>query len=271
MYLEPIFSSDDIGKTLGKELAAFQDVDRLWRQTMDQIDAEPGIYDLAERDSIQPQFVEANKKLEKILRSLNEYLEEKRLVFPRFYFLANEDLLMILAQTKDPTLVQKHMDKCFEGIQKVKFSDKSEVTAMVSAEGEVVELHKKIDVNEGDKKGNVEKWMLEIEKVMRQSLKILAQNSLEDYYTNKRTEWVARWPGQIVLAVDQIDWTKGTEDVFDDMREGKLEEFRDYLNSQILEVVDLVRGNLTNQLRTTLKALVVLDVHGRSVIEELID
>jgi len=77
--------------------------------------------------------------------------------------LANEDLLMLLAQTKDPRAVQPHMDKCFEGIQKVKFSDKEEVYAMISAEGEVVEFHKAVDVNEGDKKGNVEKWMLEIE------------------------------------------------------------------------------------------------------------
>ena len=119
MYLEPIFSSEDIGKTLAAELAEFQAVDRLWKLTLQTIYDEPGIYDLAERDSVLPMFQDANKKLERILRSLNEYLEEKRLVFPRFYFLANEDLLMILAQTKDPTLVQKHMDKCFEGIQRV--------------------------------------------------------------------------------------------------------------------------------------------------------
>ena len=55
------------------------------------------------------------------------------------------------------------MDKCFEGIAKVQFSDKDEVYGMFSAEGEIVTLCKKIDVNEGDKKGNVEKWMLDIE------------------------------------------------------------------------------------------------------------
>lgn len=35
MYLEPIFSSEDIGKTLGHELTEFQYVDKLWRNTMD--------------------------------------------------------------------------------------------------------------------------------------------------------------------------------------------------------------------------------------------
>ena len=113
---------------------------------------------------------------------------------------------------------------------------------MISAEQEVVDLHKKIDVNEGDKKGNVEKWMLEIEKVMRTSLKMLTQQSLADYYDVKRTEWVAKWPGQVVLAVDQIDWTTGVENVFADMREGKMEAYREEINNQILDVVQLVRG-----------------------------
>jgi len=70
------------------------------------------------------------------------------------------------------------MDKCFEGIQKVMFSDKMEVFGMISAEGEEVLMNTKINVNEGDKKGNVEKWMLEIERVMVSSLKQLTKESI---------------------------------------------------------------------------------------------
>jgi len=55
------------------------------------------------------------------------------------------------------------MDKCFEGISKVIFNDDDNVLGMRSAEQEVVDFNKKIDVNEGDKKGNVEMWMLDIE------------------------------------------------------------------------------------------------------------
>ena len=102
MYLEPIFASDEIHKQMPTEGANFKFVDTLWRQTMEAIINEPCINELIERDNIKPNFEDANKKLEAIQKSLNDYLEEKRQVFPRFYFLANDDLLMILAQTKEP-------------------------------------------------------------------------------------------------------------------------------------------------------------------------
>ena len=59
--LEPVFASDDIGKTLANETTMFKDVDLLWKTTMQQIDDEPGIVDLAERDNIKSQFEFANK------------------------------------------------------------------------------------------------------------------------------------------------------------------------------------------------------------------
>jgi len=229
MYLEPIFASDDINKTMPTESALFKEVDNLWRTTMEQIEADPGILDLIERDNIANQFQEANRKLDRIQKSLNDYLEEKRLVFARFYFLANEDLLMLLAQTKDPRAVQPHMDKCFEAIYRVLFSDNDCILAMISAEGESVNFIKPVDVNEGDKKGNVEKWMLEIETIMRKTLRQQCLLSLADYYKNGRNVWVKGWPGQIILAVDQIDWTSGVEKAIP--VEDGLESYRNECNS----------------------------------------
>ena len=74
-------------------------------------------------------LVEACK--EKISKNQNEFLEEKRSSFPRFYFIGDDDLLEILGQAQNPTVIQRHLKKLFQGLHKVEFSeDKTRITAM---------------------------------------------------------------------------------------------------------------------------------------------
>ena len=272
MYLEPIFSSDDIHKQLPTEGPMFLAVDTYWRQQMELILQDPGLLDLLDRENLKTTFHTHNDNLDKIQKSLNDYLEQKRGVFPRFYFLANEDLLLILAQTKDPLAVQAHMEKCFEGIQELIFEGGRKVKGMVSAEGEKVHYINEIDVEAGDNKGNVENWLTDVEREMKDCLKKICQDSVTAYANEKRTNWVLNWPGQIILAVSQIYWTQGVEDALGQgMRAANaVIEFEKVLQSQIEDIVVLVRGELPTQTRVTLKALVVIDVHARDVVRDMI-
>ena len=129
------------------------------------------------------------------------------------------------------------MDKCFEGIQRVQFTDTDCVYGMISAEKETVGFLRKVDVNEGDKKGNVEKWMLEIEAQMITSLRDLAKQALVSYPKTLRTEWSRMFPGQIVLAISQIFWTTEVEKAISDYEQSGLEEYVKVLQGQIEDIV----------------------------------
>ena len=81
---------------------------------------------------------------------------------------------------------------------------------MISSEKESVKFNHSIDVNEGDRKGNVEKWLLDIEHQMIETLiKISKDAMLDDKIP--RNQWVQKWPGQIVLAINMMRWTRGAE------------------------------------------------------------
>ncbi len=173
-YLEPIFGSEDIMRQMPTEGRRFNTVDRTWRKIMQDALENPRVLTVGSKDSLLPKFKECNELLEKIQKGLADYLEVKRLVFPRFYFLSNDELLEILSQTKDPTAVQPFLGKCFEGCSKVRFEgegDAVHITAMIDEKGETVDLDEHIFPQQGKNKGNVEEWLLTLQARMRTSIK----------------------------------------------------------------------------------------------------
>ena len=77
---------------LPNESRLFTEVDRFWRKAMRNIKKRPNIVEVISQEGIMDQFLNANLKLDKIQKQLEEYLETKRAVFPRFYFLSNSAL-----------------------------------------------------------------------------------------------------------------------------------------------------------------------------------
>lgn len=73
-----------------------------------------------------------------------------------------------------------------------------QVTAMLSEEGEKVPL--KTTFNPKTAGGNVEKWFIEAEAAMRETVKDVTRQSFDAYAVSKRIDWVLQWPGQVCIS-----------------------------------------------------------------------
>ena len=72
-----------------------------------------------------------------------------------------------------------------------------DITHMKSSEGEIVELRDIISTSKA--RGQVEKWLLELEADMLASLQKVTDESRQDYESCVRIEWVTKWPGELNL------------------------------------------------------------------------
>ncbi|KAI8840277.1 hypothetical protein BC829DRAFT_446998 [Chytridium lagenaria] len=266
LYLEPIFSSEDIMNQMPEEGRKFKMVDQSWRKLMALTVRERFILKVTDTPQLLDELLRNNELLEAILKGLNSYLELKRLFFPRFFFLSNDEMLEILSETKDPTRVQPHLKKCFEGVASLQFDEKMDILALFSSEKEKIQLVNVISTMEA--KGAVEKWLGAVERGMLESIKSIVEEAYHAYPTKPREQWVLDWPGQVVLCVSSIFWTMGMERAILQGKKG-LEEFCAQLNAELAEVITLVRGDLPKMARVTLGALVVIDVHARDVTAAL--
>ncbi|PAA45958.1 hypothetical protein BOX15_Mlig009546g7, partial [Macrostomum lignano] len=263
LYLEPIFSSDDINRQLPLEGKRYSTMERMWRKIMKNAKENPKVIEICPDNRLLDNLKECNKLLDQVQKGLSEYLETKRKAFPRFYFLSDDELLEILSQTKDPTAVQPHLRKCFENIAKLRFEEDLEITAMFSGEGEMVEF-----TDTTYPTGNVEDWMLEIENIMKESLRKIIEKSLIDYKKLPRTEWVLKWPGQIVIAGCQTYWTS---EVTEALERNDLKGLYPFLLEQLDGLRGLVRGDISRIGRMTLSALIVIEVHARDVVNNMLE
>ena len=84
LYLEPIFSSEDILAQMPEEGRKFGIVDSYWRDIMTESVKDTHCLVATDQANMLKRLREANVLLEEIQKGLNAYLEKKRLYFPRY-------------------------------------------------------------------------------------------------------------------------------------------------------------------------------------------
>ncbi|XP_023247279.1 dynein heavy chain 1, axonemal-like [Copidosoma floridanum] len=266
MYLEPIFSSEDISRQLPTEAKKYNSMERNWRRITKQALDNPTIMQLCPDRTLLESLRECMSLLETVQKGLSDFLESRRLIFPRFFFLSDDELLSMLAEAKSPRAVQPHLKKCFENIKEVRFAETeaARITHMCSAEGEEVAL----EPSPLEPRAAVEYWLGELEDAMRETLRCCAERALHSVEKLPRRRWIFRWPGQVALCIGQASWTSHVERA---IATSSLPNYFRVSISQLDELRELVRQPRTDVERLMLEAIITIEVHARDVLQRLID
>ncbi|KAK7488391.1 hypothetical protein BaRGS_00020365, partial [Batillaria attramentaria] len=270
LYLEQIFSTPDIQRQLPSEYKMFSFVDKSWKDIMRRVEDRPNALRSAITPGTLDTLQQANASLEKIHKCLEDYLETKRFVFPRFYFLSNDELLDILAQSKDPNAVQPHLGKCFGNIKQLDIRQLPRqpptVKSIMSAEHEVVNMPRNVRA-----RGPVEQWLGTVEAGMFETVKKHLKLGMADWTDTNLVDWVLKHPGQVVLTVTQIHFNKNVRTALEqpDVRTA-LMGTRDEVVRTLGDLAGLVLSPLVGYQRQSVEALLTITVHNRDIVNGLI-
>jgi dynein heavy chain, axonemal len=231
-----------------------------------------------------------HKELEKCEKALNEYLEVKKGIFPRFYFVSNAALLDILSNGNNPAKIMAHIGSVFDGIGNLELCHSTRqldmlkndptvnpgpeeaANAMISKDREKVDFHVNFEMH-----GAVEVWLNELVSFMQETLRLILIESVADAAAweldKPREEWVFAFPAQIGLVTSQIIWTEEVEGALENLEAGQedaLKKYGEVCSARLEGLIRLVQGQLSSSDRIKIITIITIDVHNRDVVVALV-
>uniref|UniRef100_G3QM43 Dynein axonemal heavy chain 17 n=1 Tax=Gorilla gorilla gorilla TaxID=9595 RepID=G3QM43_GORGO len=274
-HLESIFiGSEDIRAQLPGDSQRFDNIDQEFKALMEDAVKTPNVVEATSKPGLYDKLEALKKSLAICEKALAEYLETKRLAFPRFYFVSSADLLDILSNGNDPVEVSRHLSKLFDSLCKLKFrldaNDKPLKVGlgMYSKEDEYMVFDQECDLS-----GQVEVWLNRVLDRMCSTLRHEIPEAVVTYEEKPREQWILDYPAQVALTCTQIWWTTEVGLAFARLEEGYENAIKDYNKKQISQLnvlITLLIGNLNAGDRMKIMTICTIDVHARDVVAKMI-
>ncbi|XP_067623613.1 dynein beta chain, ciliary [Eurosta solidaginis] len=287
VYLEAIFiGTADIRAQLPTDAKRFEIIDNEFTQLLAEVISIGIAMEIVLRyEHIFKTLTELQERLAVCEKALNDYLETKRLIFPRFYFISSIDLLDILSNGNCPPVIDRHLIKLFDSILRLEYETCAEsgpyrAIGIYSKENDEYVRFVPVSNNNSTVEPayvecaeRVELWLNGIILQMRRTLHELFRRALHAYGDKVRELWLYEWPAQVALCCSQITWAADVNRAFSWMDEGyeaAMKELHKRQMAQLNSLINLLLGDLTPGDRQKIMTVCTIDVHSRDVVGKII-
>uniref|UniRef100_A0A7N6FAT7 Dynein heavy chain 9, axonemal n=1 Tax=Anabas testudineus TaxID=64144 RepID=A0A7N6FAT7_ANATE len=274
-HLESIFiGSEDIRSQLPEDSRRFEGIDADFKELANAMHQTTNVVEATNKPGLFGKLEDIQSRLSLCEKALAEYLDTKRLAFPRFYFISSADLLDILSNGTNPHQVQKHLSKLFDNMAKMRFEADGEGNpcktglGMYSKEEEYVPFNQPCDCT-----GQVEVWLNRVLDTMRSTVRHEMTEAVMAYEDKPREQWLFDYPAQVALTCTQIWWTSDVGIAFARLEEGYDNAMKEYYKKQVSQLntlISMLIGQLTPGDRQKVMTICTIDVHARDVVAKMI-
>jgi dynein heavy chain len=285
-YLEPLFiQSAEVKKELPETAEHFAKVDVSIKSSLQAMWKKRNAIQAANIEGTLAGLTEALAEQEQCKKALVDFLNNKRLVFPRFYFVSEADLLDILSNGSNPQAVLKHTDKIMLSTAKITNNKEADGTLLATdfvagVGSEIVDFEPAVMLV-----GQVETYLTALLKTQIDSLKNHMDRSINRYPTLDRVPWLTTpcpmpghngrpiEPSQIILFVSALYYVIETDEGFDKIGKGDPNGMKDNFANivkQLKDLVTLTRTKLDKGNRARCMMMITLDAHSRDVVERMV-
>uniref|UniRef100_A0AAY4DSH0 Dynein, axonemal, heavy polypeptide 9 like n=1 Tax=Denticeps clupeoides TaxID=299321 RepID=A0AAY4DSH0_9TELE len=274
-HLQSIFTnSEDIRNQLAQDAERFQGIHQDFQNLMTEVIKTSNVIEVTNQPGYLEKLETLHQRLSVCEKALAEYLETKRLMFPRFYFVSATDLLEIVSKGTQPKEVTRHLLKLFDNLADLKFLEEEReygaiALGMYSREREYVPFSEPC-ICEGQV---IHIWLNGLEAAMRCTVRNEIMEAVAAYEDKPRDQWLLDYPAQVALTGSQIWWATDVGIAFQRVEEGFENALKDYNKKQITQLnslINMLLGDLTPGDRQKIMTLCTIDVHARDVVAKLI-
>jgi len=273
--LEPVFTGGDISRQMPNETKKFNEINKKWLKIMERAHEQKNVINCCQDDILKSQLPSLQENLEFCQKRLENYLEQKRGIFPRFYFVSDQTLLKILSVGSDPNQVQDDFEKLFDAITQVTFdeADRKLITSfkqIIGNDEEEITLQENVAAV-----GNIEDWLCRLEKEMQNSVKFVCREGAKDALATNDLREFCKYPSQVALLGIQIIWTNKVQESLERSQRERQTELKKKLKDIIGIMNTLTDMCLESGMgavqRLKIQTLVTIHVHQKDLYMEILD